>query len=178
MNSNEYQKELSRDSAKYDSCQESVNSKDFMIGALIGGIVGAATALFLAPKSGKELRSDLNDGAKLLSEKTEKIRQTAMEKGADFAEAAKTKTSTLGETVSKQTASLKETVSKQAASMKENVKNMQQGKEEPKKVIENMAMDAKDAAKDVAASIDKDEIKQKLQEAEQDMTETENKMKK
>ena len=40
-----------------------MNTKDFLIGTLIGGIVGATTALFLAPKSGKELRSDISDQA-------------------------------------------------------------------------------------------------------------------
>ena len=29
-----------------------INTKDFLIGALVGGIVGAVTALLLAPKSG------------------------------------------------------------------------------------------------------------------------------
>ncbi len=47
----------------------SINAKDFLIGSLIGGIVGAATALFLAPKSGKELRDDLNTHAGTLKEK-------------------------------------------------------------------------------------------------------------
>jgi len=34
-------------------------SKGFIIGALIGGVAGALTALLLAPKSGSELRSDI-----------------------------------------------------------------------------------------------------------------------
>ncbi len=34
-------------------------SKGFIIGALIGGVAGAITALLLAPKSGQELRSDI-----------------------------------------------------------------------------------------------------------------------
>ncbi|HAU33445.1 MAG TPA: YtxH domain-containing protein, partial [Lysinibacillus sp.] len=36
--------------------EERVNMKDFVIGALVGGIVGAAAGLLLAPKSGKDLR--------------------------------------------------------------------------------------------------------------------------
>ena len=46
-----------------------INTKDFLIGALVGGIVGAVTALLLAPKSGKEMRSDLNFQAHALKEK-------------------------------------------------------------------------------------------------------------
>ncbi|KON70436.1 hypothetical protein AKG34_17820 [Peribacillus butanolivorans] len=82
-----------------DEC-DSINSKDFMIGALIGGMIGAATALFMAPKTGKELRSDLNEQARNLSEKTEKLRQTAMEKGTALADTAKEKTSSVTEIVS------------------------------------------------------------------------------
>lgn len=35
-------------------------TKGFLIGALIGGAVGAAAALLTAPKSGKELRDDIS----------------------------------------------------------------------------------------------------------------------
>ena len=47
----------------YESSQNrnegNINAKDFLIGTLVGGIVGSLTALLLAPKSGKELRGDL-----------------------------------------------------------------------------------------------------------------------
>lgn len=81
---------------------ESINTKDFLIGALIGGIVGAATALFLAPKSGKELRSNMNEQAIVLKAKTGQIRETAVAKGTELASAAKEKTNAITNTVSKQ----------------------------------------------------------------------------
>ncbi len=41
----------------------------FMKGLLIGGVIGAVAGLFLAPKSGKELREDLSrKGAETLDE--------------------------------------------------------------------------------------------------------------
>jgi gas vesicle protein len=46
------------------------SSSSFLLGALIGGLVGAATAIFLAPKSGRELRSKLNSQAETLKERT------------------------------------------------------------------------------------------------------------
>src|SRR3954453_19321867 len=46
------------------------SSSSFLLGALIGGLVGAAAAIFLAPKSGKDLRSTLNNQAGTLKEKT------------------------------------------------------------------------------------------------------------
>lgn len=109
---NEYQK-------SYEEARDSINSKDFMIGALIGGMIGAATALFMAPKTGKELRNDFNEQAKNLSEKTEKLRQTAMEKGTVLADTAKEKTGTVSEIVSNKSNDL---VNK--------VKNLKAGKDE------------------------------------------------
>ncbi|PLR79147.1 YtxH domain-containing protein [Bacillus sp. V3-13] len=73
-------------------------SRDFVLGAIIGGVVGAATALLLAPKSGKELRSDLNEQASMLKEKTNEYCEAAMTKGSELATQAKEKTGQLRET--------------------------------------------------------------------------------
>lgn len=186
MNSNEYQKQKdnSRDHGNYDD-RDSINSKDFMIGALIGGIVGAATALFLAPKSGRELRSDLNEGAKSLSEKTDKLRQTASEKteqirqtasektaqltqtakvkGAELAEAAKTKTSSLSDTVSKQSANIIETVKKK--------------KDENSKTTDTSSTSTVSGEyTNTQEKANEDQAKLKLQETEKAFAETENRL--
>ena len=157
MSSNEYQKDYSRDHVKSDDNRDSINSKDFMIGALIGGIVGAAVALFLAPKSGRELRSDINEGARYLSDKTEKMRQTAVEKGSEFAEVAKVKTS-----------QITDSVSKQSAVFKENVKNLRR-----KSSVEQNPVDLVADQLTVDETISLDEAKQILEETEQAFTETE-----
>ena len=94
----------------YESVQDQsnnhINTKDFLIGTLVGGIVGALTALFLAPKSGKELRGDLNDQAYLLREKTESLRETAIEKSSEITSTVKDKTSALSKKVSEQSQGL------------------------------------------------------------------------
>ena len=94
----------------YESVQDQsnnhINTKDFLIGTLVGGIVGALTALFLAPKSGKELRGDLNDHAYLLREKTESLRETAIEKSSEITSTVKDKTSALSKKVSEQSQGL------------------------------------------------------------------------
>lgn len=94
----------------YESVQDQsnnhINAKDFLIGTLVGGIVGALTALFLAPKSGKELREDLNDQAYLLREKTESLRETAIEKSSEITSTVKDKTSALSKKVSEQSQGL------------------------------------------------------------------------
>jgi gas vesicle protein len=53
-------------------------TKDFLLGALIGGVVGAATALFLAPKSGKEIRNTLNE-----------LKDVTISKGSELVSVAK-----------------------------------------------------------------------------------------
>ncbi|KOS67609.1 hypothetical protein AEA09_02920 [Lysinibacillus contaminans] len=60
--------------------EEHVNMKDFVIGALVGGIVGAAAGLLLAPKPGKELRSDVAVQAVNLKDKSADISSTAKDK--------------------------------------------------------------------------------------------------
>lgn len=50
-----------------------MNTKDFMIGTLVGALLGAAAALLLSPKSGAELRADLAEGYQNASKKTQKV---------------------------------------------------------------------------------------------------------
>lgn len=60
-------------------------------GAVIGGVVGAAAALLLAPKSGRELRSDLADAY-----------SKSMDKSKEWASAAGSKTQELASKVGQQ----------------------------------------------------------------------------
>lgn len=60
--------------------EETVNLKDFVIGALVGGIVGAAAGLLLAPKTGRDLRSDVATQAVTLKEKGVELSSTAKDK--------------------------------------------------------------------------------------------------
>ncbi|MCE4051306.1 MULTISPECIES: YtxH domain-containing protein [Bacillaceae] len=89
---------------------ESSNGKDFLLGAIVGGIVGAATALFLAPKPGKELIQDLNQQAGLLKEKGIELSGTVKDKGTEYISIAKDKTGSLGNTVTKHSNGLMEKV--------------------------------------------------------------------
>ncbi|WP_240374584.1 YtxH domain-containing protein [Bacillus piscicola] len=79
-----------------------MNTKDFFIGSLIGGIVGASAALLLAPKSGRELRSDITEGAQTARERTSEFTSDAYEKGSEWASFAKEKSSSLAKNVSEQ----------------------------------------------------------------------------
>ena len=70
---------------------EGMSSSNFVVGAIVGGLVGAATALFLAPKSGKELRVDLSEQSSALMEKGTAFKQTATEKGSAWKQTAQEK---------------------------------------------------------------------------------------
>jgi gas vesicle protein len=69
--------------------------KDLLIGAIVGGILGAATALLFAPKSGRELRSDIAEQAQAVSEKTAQIANTVSQKTQEVVKTVSTQTSEL-----------------------------------------------------------------------------------
>ncbi|MGJ7912860.1 YtxH domain-containing protein [Neobacillus sp. LXY-1] len=69
MSKKEYEGRETNQSRRDDS------SNHFLLGAIVGGVVGAATALLLAPKAGKELRNTLTGQAGNLLEKTEPLRE-------------------------------------------------------------------------------------------------------
>ncbi|GAB1155768.1 hypothetical protein YWY31_17930 [Paenibacillus illinoisensis] len=49
------------------------SNKSLLWGALIGSVVGSVTALLLAPKSGRELRKDISEGARQVTEKGQEL---------------------------------------------------------------------------------------------------------
>jgi gas vesicle protein len=67
------------------------SSKTFIVGTLIGGVIGASSALLFAPKSGKALRQDIETKANNVAHKTSSISHEAKEKGKVFADYAKKK---------------------------------------------------------------------------------------
>jgi gas vesicle protein len=70
-----------------------VDGKDFIIGAVVGGLLGAMAALLLAPKSGSELRKDIAEGYETISDKTQQIASTVSEKTTAIAKTAAAQTS-------------------------------------------------------------------------------------
>lgn len=100
---------------------DSLKLKDFMIGAIIGGIVGGATALLLAPKSGKELRSDLNGQVGSLIGKTDHLRAAVTQKGNELAAATKEKTIQLKSIAVEKGGQIVETVKEKTDGLKKKV---------------------------------------------------------
>lgn len=77
----------------YEDDYEDSGAGSFLLGAVIGGVIGAATALFLAPKTGKEMRDDISSQATHLKEKGIEISTVAKDKATEFTSVAKDKAS-------------------------------------------------------------------------------------
>lgn len=73
------------------------NGKDFLIGAVVGGVLGAVTALLLAPKTGRELRSDISEQYGKISDKTVEIAGTVSSKTQEIAGVVGAKTQEIAE---------------------------------------------------------------------------------
>lgn len=135
---------------------DNINAKDFLIGSLVGGIVGTLAALLLAPKSGKELRSDLNNQAHVLREKTDQIRSTAMVKSGELGSSVKEKTSELSRKVSEQSVGL--------------VHKVTGRKDEVNEIVTNNAVD------ELFEQDPQSDIQRKLEETKKAFDETESKI--
>lgn len=147
---------------------------NFFIGTLIGGLVGAATALFLAPKSGRDLRNDLNTQASVVKGKTERWREEAAQRGSELASVAKEKSTNFSQTVSEQSSQIMTKVKDLG-----NVKTQQhdQGKSESHPKNDDSLQDVIDEviSTDSLDSINQtEEIQKKLEEAHKAFEEAEN----
>ncbi|ADU29936.1 YtxH domain-containing protein [Evansella cellulosilytica] len=125
-----------------------IDTKDFLIGAVVGGIIGAATAMLYAPKSGKELRSDINEKAVSAKNKTIELKNTAVEKGSEYGQLAKDQ----WERLSDKTQQFKEKATSTGEEVSEDVKS----------VIKSGVEDGKELAQEVVNEIE--EAKEKIKE--------------
>ncbi|UOQ86324.1 YtxH domain-containing protein [Gracilibacillus salinarum] len=126
---------------------QNINSKDFLIGSLIGGIVGASLALIFAPKSGKELRSDLNQGATYVKDRANEWKDVAYEKGNEWGHYAKEQSQTWGQTLSDKSQDL----STKLKETKETIQEKMTKDEDPEKAAEEVAQAIEEAAQAVEA---------------------------
>ncbi|WP_423407695.1 YtxH domain-containing protein [Heyndrickxia sp. MSNUG] len=147
--------------------ESSSNSRDFVTGAIVGGLAGALAALLLAPKTGKELRGSLNEQT-----------TTLKSKGIDLASVAKEKASGLKETVSQQSSTIvnkvKDMKNQQnagTASQTTEADFAEEGElqEVPTSMAETSSMDSTHTATG-------EEIQKKLEETQKAFDDTESKL--
>ncbi|MBT2644002.1 YtxH domain-containing protein [Bacillus sp. ISL-41] len=157
---------MNREQSQYDvngSMRETnSNSKDFVTGAIVGGLAGALAALLLAPKSGKELRGSLNEQTSSLKNKS-----------ADLASSAKEKASGLKETVSQQSSTIvnkvKDMKNKNEVSSQNTDGDEGELQEVPTSMAETSSMENTHTATG-------EEIQKKLEETQKAFDDTESKL--
>jgi gas vesicle protein len=103
---------------------QNIDSKDFMIGALVGGMLGAAAALLLAPKAGKELRSDLNEQAVYLKDKSNEFSHLAREKSSNIVRTVSEQSNQVATKVKDLTTNLRKDIDKWRAKEEENASEL------------------------------------------------------
>lgn len=113
-----------------------MNGKDFVIGTLIGGIIGASVALLYAPKAGKDLRQDINTGADQVRERASEWKNTAYDKGNELYERAQESSKNLGEKIKQKKDDIQERVEYLRS------ENKEQGQE----IVEDVAEAIEEAA--------------------------------
>ncbi|MCI2254294.1 YtxH domain-containing protein [Domibacillus sp. PGB-M46] len=153
--------DLSTDRYDYE---ESMNTKDFVTGAIFGAVVGAAAALMFAPKSGTELRSSLNSQAGSLKERASGLTDTAKDKTSSLTSAVQEKSSTLMDKVK----SMKSSDNADSGTGTMNSASLDEKKEDAKSVVDSVAEAVKDTVDTTAdtAKTKLDETKKAFDEAE------------
>ncbi|WP_432358048.1 YtxH domain-containing protein [Sporosarcina sp. UB5] len=86
----------------------------FLLGALVGGVIGAAAALFLAPKTGREMRDDFSEQAVQLKNKGIELTAVAKDKATEITSVAKEKTDGLTKTIQEQSGQIVDKVKSMA----------------------------------------------------------------
>lgn len=94
--------------------EESSGAGSFLLGALVGGVIGAAAALFLAPKTGREMRDDFSEQAVQLKNKSIELSAVAKDKASEFSSVAKEKTDGITKTIQEQSGQIVDKVKSMA----------------------------------------------------------------
>jgi len=154
-------------SKDFESRESTQNRKEksqnnFLLGALIGGLAGAAAALLFTPKSGKELRNSINQQTDTLKDRTVHLRENVVNKSAVIS----TKTSSLTQGLVQQSSDILNKVK-----LKPNRSEGNEGKAEidyiPLKIPE------KKVTKTISIPLDTNDIRRKLEEAQKAFDEEE-----
>ncbi|MHB0939383.1 MAG: YtxH domain-containing protein [Armatimonadota bacterium] len=66
-----------------------MKGKDFLVGVLLGSVVGAAIGLLLAPQSGEETREVISESARDIRDKVKEGSRQVLESSRDLIEQGK-----------------------------------------------------------------------------------------
>ena len=131
--------------------EESSSSGSFLMGAVVGGVIGAAAALFLAPKTGKEMRDDFSTQAVQLKNKSIELSSTAKDKAADLTATAKDKAADFTSTAKDKAADLSSTAKEKATQLSATAKEKS---EDLKKNVQDQTEKVKSMTSKTTAPMD------------------------
>lgn len=136
----------------------SKNNSGFFLGALFGAAVAGVTALLYAPKSGKELRADLQDELDTLLERASDYSDYAVERGVEMYDAASEATEDIKVNLKESAQNFKSQMNDLS---KEASEEWTKVKDELKNSKEVAEKEAEDLAETVSEAVDNvtDEIK-------------------
>ncbi|WP_280769950.1 YtxH domain-containing protein [Salipaludibacillus daqingensis] len=137
-----------------------INTKDFLIGGLVGGVVGAAVTFLWTPKSGREIRQNINQQAKVAKHKTTDWTSQAVEKGSTMA-------STAARSVSDQSTQLIDKVKTLTTSVRKDMAQLTES-------ADYLVDDLEGISEDIAASV-RQEVEDLQRSVEQLVKEVEEK---
>lgn len=128
----------------YDE-KESAGAGSFLLGAVVGGVIGAAAALFLAPKTGQEMRDDLSTQATQIKEKSIELSAIAKDKATEYSAVAKDKATKYSavakEKATELTATAKEKTEEMTKTIQEQTEQITDKVKSLKKTVESAAND-------------------------------------
>lgn len=104
-----------------------MKKKDFVLGAFIGSLVGAVTALLMAPKSGREVRADLAFQVENITEKTKELASNVSEKTHQLASDVTVKSKQFASEVVDKTSGIASTVADKTQGIVSTVADKTQG---------------------------------------------------
>lgn len=105
------------------------NCSKIALGALLlGSVVGATTALLLAPKSGKQIRKDICEACEDISDKTHELACSIGDRGHDAAEVIQDQASELVDKARSILNSLSDGIQSLKGSVDSNISKLSKGK--------------------------------------------------
>jgi gas vesicle protein len=91
---------------KMTNNNEKIGTKEFVVGALIGSVVGAAAAIWYTQKPRKDLKEAINEHTAAVKEKAGSLQKSALTKVSDLTAITRDKTNTLTQSLSQQSSEL------------------------------------------------------------------------
>ncbi|MEX2461381.1 MAG: YtxH domain-containing protein [Paenibacillaceae bacterium] len=115
-----------------------MKTKEFVIGTLLGTVVGAVAAILLTPKTGSEVRAKLSFQVENLSEKTQKLAHDVTDKTQRIANEVSDITLEIAKTMSAHTNQFAEKANGLASTVVNGVKSWREERQQSPESKQNL----------------------------------------